>query len=410
MTPAFFSVISLDEALRLISLFPTMETEKQPVSEALHRILAESAVAGEDVPGFDRSTRDGFALRAKDTFGASESASPLFTLVGRIKTGDHPPFSIGPGQAAAIATGAMLPQGADSVVMIEDTTPIDDSLAEIHKSVAPGTHVIRKGDDARPGQLLLAQGKRLRPQDLGFLAGSGFTAVRVFKKPVIAILSTGDEVRPPESRLNPGEIRDINTRTLAAMVSEQGAVPLELPIAKDDEATLLQALQQALDASDVVLVSGGSSVGTLDFAPRAIAALPDTTILAHGLAIRPGKPTLIARAGNKPLIGLPGHAASAAIIFQVLVKPLIRRITGEKGIRPEERPFTARLSRNIASVMGRADYVRVAIQDEENPPLAVPMLGEAGLIRTLVEAQGLVCVPRDTEGLLQDSSVTVYPL
>ncbi|MDY0163966.1 gephyrin-like molybdotransferase Glp [Desulfobotulus sp.] len=410
MKHAFFSVISLDEALALLSGFSLLETEKCPVSQALHRILAEEAIAREAVPDFNRSTRDGFAVRARDTFGASENASPLFSIVGRVPMGKVPDFTLGPGQTATIATGAMLPQGADSVVMVEDTTPIDAGLVEIHRSVAPGSHVIQKGDDARQGQVLLSPGRRLKPQDLGFLSGAGVTAVQVRRQPRIAILSTGDEIRPPESPLQPGEIRDINTRTLAAMVAEQGGIPLEKDIVPDKEEALHHALTQALLESDLILVSGGSSVGTRDYAPRVIAKLPEAAILAHGLAIRPGKPTLIARVGEKALIGLPGHAASAALIFHVLVRPLIRHITGETAPRSEERPFMARLSRNLSSVQGRADYIRVRILDEKEGPVAEPLLGEAGLIRTLVEAQGLICIPRDTEGLLKDSPVTVHPL
>ncbi|TWI76920.1 molybdopterin molybdochelatase [Desulfobotulus alkaliphilus] len=410
MIHAFFSVISLEDALKLIHRFPRIQKEKISVCKCLHRIAAEDILAKETVPPFSRSTRDGFALRAKDSFGASESASPLFIIKGRVSMGEAPDFFIESGEAAAIATGAMLPEGADSVIMIEDTSPVDEGLVEVHRSVAPGTHVIRQGDDARPGQRLLPHGKRLRPQDLGFLAGAGTTEIMVYRQPVIAVLSTGDEIRPPESPLRPGEIRDINTRTLSAMIEEQGGIALEMPIVPDDEKALRKALSDALNRADMVLVSGGSSVGTLDFAPRAIAGLDHAEILAHGLAVRPGKPTLIARCGEKPLIGLPGHAASAAVIFQILVKPLIRHITGEKGIRPEERPFSARISRNMASVMGRADYIRVAIEEENKGPVAVPVPGEAGLIRTLVEASGLVCIPKDTEGLLKDSPVTVYPL
>ena len=402
----FFKLISPSDFVALFTDFAPLGSETVPLTAARGRILAEELVSNEALPPFSRSTMDGYAVRATDTFGCSESETALLTVIGEIAMGaSGQPLSLRPGQAARIWTGGELPQKADAVVMVEYTQPFDEETVAIFRPVAPGENIIRAGEDYTSGTVVLDRGSRLRPQDLGVLSGLGITSIPVYRRPRVAILSTGDELVPAEQTPPPGKIRDINSTTLAALVEETGGIALLHGICGDDFDRMLAVCKQALDDADILLLSGGSSVGQRDFTQRVFAAMPDSQMLVHGVSVRPGKPTILARQGNKALFGLPGHVASALVVFHCFVRPLLRQYSG-LGATLGLRTVEAITAQQIPSVIGREDYVRVRLtpQDNGEPPLATPVYGKSGLLNPLVRADGLLPIGRDVEGL--DRGVT----
>jgi molybdopterin molybdotransferase len=404
----FLRAVDLEEACAHARTFPVLASHEVPLAASHGRVLGADFVAAADLPGFRRSTVDGYAVRASSTFGATESAPALLTLVGSVEMGVRAELTVGPGQAARILTGGMVPTGADAVVMVEHTEPIDQNTIEVTRALAPQQHVIEPAEDVGAGDTLLARGTRLRPQELGLLAALGCPEISVFARPRVAIFSTGDEVVPLEARPSPGQIRDVNSYTLSAMVERAGGIPRPLGIIGDDFETLLASCRAALLEADVMLLSGGSSVGSRDLTLAVLAALPDSRVLFHGVAIQPGKPTLLADVGGKAVWGLPGHVASAMVVFHVLVRHHLEHISGARPARAVRVP--ARLSRNVASVHGRRDYVRVRLEERDGQLWAVPILGKSGLIRTMVEADGLITIERDSEGLEQGAPVLVEQL
>lgn len=401
----FFKVMDIDAVLALRTDFPLMGHEPVSLENALGRVLVEDFIAADDIPGFDRATMDGYAVCAASTFGASEANPAYLTVVGSVVMGQSPDHRVGPGQASRIATGGMLPAGADSVVMVEHTGRLDDRTIEVYRSVAPGQHMVAKDEDAARGEVLLAAGCRLRPQEIGLLAACGITAITAFKPPRVGIISTGDEVVPVAATPKSGQVRDVNTHTLAALIRQAGGVPICYGIVKDRFEALLDACRQAMSEADMILISGGSSVGTRDLTVQVLSALPQSQILVHGLSISPGKPTILARCENKVFWGLPGHVASAMVVFKVMVRPFIAHIGGWRTARPVV--VGARLSRNVASAQGRVDFVRVKLSDREGRKWAEPVLGASGLIRTMVLADGLIAIDRNCEGLEQGAEVQV---
>jgi len=401
----FFRVVDLCEAQVRADRFAVVAAERVGLAGGLGRVLASDFVAGVDLPGFRRSTMDGYAVCASSTFGASDSAPALLTVVGEIEMGTRAGVDVVRGEAARILTGGMVPPGADAVVMVEHTEPIDETTIEVTRAVAPRQNVIEAADDVGRGDRLLSRGARLRPQELGLLAAQGVTEVEVFARPVVAVISTGDEVVPIEDAPEPGQIRDVNTYTLSGMVERAGGLPRPLGIVRDDFDTLLSTCGSALADADAVLLSGGSSVGSRDLTLEVLEALPDSEVLLHGVAIKPGKPTILADVGGKAFWGLPGHVASAMVVFHVLVRPFLERIAGARPVPTIHVP--ARLSRNVASVHGRRDFVRVRLEERDGERFAVPVLGKSGLIRTMVEAEGLIEIDRDAEGLDEGAEVRV---
>ncbi len=404
----FFEVVTLAEAAAHDRRFAVVGAEEVDLGAALGRVLAGDIVADADLPGFARSTMDGYAVVAASTFGASESQPALLEVVGSIEMGTAAAVAVGPGQAVGILTGGMMAPGSDAVVMVEHTEVIDDTTIEVVRAVAPTQNVIAADDDVACGETVLQVGTRLRAQEVGVLAALGHAQVMLYRQPRVAIISTGDEVVDVDVAPRAGQIRDVNSHTLAALVVEAGAVAVRLGIVGDDFDQLLSTCQSALADNDMVLLSGGSSVGARDLTIDVLRALPLAEVLVHGVAIRPGKPTILADVGGKALWGLPGHVASAMVVFRVLVRGFIERIAGLGAAAP--RRTRARLSRNLASVHGRRDHVRVAIEERDGELWAIPVLGKSGLIRTMVRADGLVEIATDSEGLDQGSEVWVYPV
>lgn len=405
----FFETTDLEKVFEYISFFPQVATDLVPLPEITGRILAVDIVSDRNLPDFARATMDGYAVRAASTYGASEGNPAYLVVKGTVAMGESPRFSIGPGEAARISTGGMLPSGTDSVIMIEHTGPIDDVTIEVYRSVAPGQHQIEKGEDFKKGETILSAGQRLRPQETGLLAAFGIKQVRVFQQPVIGIISTGDEVIPIDESPKAGQIRDINSYTLSSLVKEAGGVPMVFGIVGDDFDALLDKCTQAFTRTDMTLISGGSSVGSRDFTIEVFSSLPDATILFHGIPISPGKPTILADVRHKPFWGLPGHVVSAMIVFTVIVRPFIERIAGLSPKRLSHFRIPATLTRNISSAQGRTDYIRVRLTERNGVFWAEPVLGKSGLINTMVKADGLIEIGIHTEGLDKGAAVEVIP-
>jgi len=405
----FFNVETIEAVLAHAPAFTPVESETVALAEALGRVLTEDIYSDVDIPDFDRSTMDGFAVKAASTFGASEANPAYLNVCGQIKMGARPDFTVHAGEAAKISTGGMLPEGADSVIMVEHTDQLDDTTIEVYRSVAPGQHVIEKGEDIRTSSPALVKGTRIRPQEAGLLAACGKTEIEVFRRPMVGILSTGDEVVPVDRVPADGQIRDINAHSLSGQVLEAGGVPVNFGIVKDNRDDLMEKCRQALQLTDMVMISGGSSVGARDFTVDVLAGLPDTGILVHGISISPGKPTILASSGGKAFWGLPGHAVSAMVVFAVVVRPFLDRICG-LAVTQRRFPVQATLSRNLASAQGRVDYVRVRLFTENGAILAEPILGKSGLINTMVKADGLIAIGMNTEGLDKGAIVEVLPL
>jgi molybdopterin molybdotransferase len=353
---------------------------------------------------------DGFAVKGSSTFGASEGNPAFITVKGTVAMGESSNLTIGPGEAVRISTGGMLPKGADSVVMVEHTETIDETTIEVSRSVAPGQNMVEIGEDLKDGETILTRGRKIRPQEAGLLSALGKQSVAVYKKPVIGIISTGDEVVPLNETPGPGQIRDINTYTLSALAQESGAAAYPFGIVRDDYNTLVSICSQALARCDMILVSGGSSVGARDFTIEVISAMEDSRVLFHGVSISPGKPTILATIQRKAFWGLPGHVVSAMIVFSRIVKPFVHHISGYARSDAQELRFEARLNRNVASSQGRVDFLRVRLFKEKGILWAEPILGKSGLINTMVKANGLIEIGMNTEGLDKGAKVEVIPL
>jgi molybdopterin molybdotransferase len=405
----FFKVKSLDEVLSLTREFDPADAQTVDTREAFSRILAEDVTAPRDMPGFRRATMDGFAVNASATFGASESTPAWLEIQGTVLMGQVPDFELAPGKAAGISTGGMLPKGADAVVMVEHTQTIDDTSVEIYKSVAPLQHVIDASEDFASGDVVLASGTFIRPQEAGLAAGMGFTTLPVHRVPVVGIISTGDEIIPIDQDPAPGRIRDINSYALSGFVQEAHAHVIQYGIVKDDPDQLRKVCEKALEQTDMVLISGGSSVGTRDYTVAVLSALPDTQILVHGMSVSPGKPTILAKSGTKPVWGLPGQVVSAMVVMKMVVIPFLQRIQGCRVPKPLVR-VPAKLTRNVASAQGRRDFVRVMLETGETGLTAKPVLGKSGLIRTMVLADGLLDIGENLEGLEKDTVTQVILL
>lgn len=418
----FLNVVGRAEFCALLASFAPLGAEAVPLASALGRVLAAELPAPEDLPQTARASMDGYALAAKSVFGASEGNPAYADCVADLRIdwsaaeGQGGAFRLESGQCARIPTGGTLPEGADAVVMVEHTDLLAGkkhaSVVEIRKTVAPGENVMLRGEDVRRGEAALPAGRILRAQDVGLLAALGQTTVSVGRRPRVGILSTGDELVPVDETPKPGQIRDVNTQAIACLVAEAGGSPVALGIIPDDLPRLTQALALALADCDVVLLSGGSSIGARDHSVAAMLAQPGAEILAHGVAMSPGKPTILARAGAKAIIGLPGQVTSAQVVQTVLVTPFLRHLSGRtEALSASPPPFVAELARNIAGRPGREDFVRVRLEARPGlPPLAHPVLGKSGLLKTLLAADGLIAVPAEAEGLYKGALAPVWPL
>ncbi|MBZ5497510.1 MAG: molybdopterin molybdotransferase MoeA [Acidobacteriia bacterium] len=407
--PEFLKVITSDQFVERLGCFPRLASERVSLGASLRRVLAEDVVATEDLPERARSTVDGYAVHAVDTFGASDSMPALLEVVAAVEMGTMPDFAIRAGQAAHIPTGGFLPAGADAVVMVEYTNPAGGNRVEVTRPLTVGTNVLEKGEDVKAGESVIRAGRALRPQELGLLAALGVTHVRVYRRPRVAVISTGDEVVPIDRTPKPGQIRDANTYSISALVRAVDGEPKSFDIVPDDGAMLGGALENGLAQADIVVVSGGSSVGTRDLMVDVVAALPGVEVRAHGVAIRPGKPTLLARQKGKAIFGLPGHPVSALIVAQAFLAPFLKYLQGgrlEKG--PLGQRVKAVLSTSIHSTVGLEEFVRVFLEEASDGGFfAQPVFGKSGMLSTMVKASGIVVVPMHVEGFAQGEVVEV---
>lgn len=394
-----------EEVLRIIEkeFSPLDRRESIPLERALGRVLAEDVAARAYVPDFDRSTVDGFALRAADSFGCSDALPALLRLSGEVRMGHPAPAPLEPGCCVYVPTGGAIPPGADCVVMVEHSERYGDGTVGILQPGAPGRNLIFRGDDVFPGKLLLRAGRVLEPQDLGALAALGVTEIPVRPRLRIAVLSTGDELVPPETEPGPGQVRDVNGPMLAALLRAFGAEPLCLGIVPDREELLRETVFDALADCDGLLLSGGSSAGVKDAACSIIRSFGE--LLLHGIAMKPGKPTILGKAGNKALIGLPGHPVAAYFVAKLFVLPLLARLEG-RSLRAF--PVHAALSESLNANHGRMQITACRLEETDSGLKAVPIRSKSGLITQLAGADGYFIIDRDCEGLPRDAAVDVY--
>ncbi len=411
MATELFDVVSPETALaRLLEAgLPEPRVETVPLSAAAGRVSAQPVRAPESSPSFDRSLMDGFAVRASDTFGATESLPAALTVIGEVPMGAPPTKDIAPGEAMVIHTGGMLPPGGDAVVMVEHTEWIDDRMIEVMRPVAARDAVIRRGDDVAEGAVIFPRGTRLRSQDLGGLAALGVPHVSVAQAPIVGLIATGDEVVPPHQTPEPGEVRDVNSTTLTVEVERAGGVARAYGIVPDARAALATVARDALRECDIVVVSAGSSISARDHTADVIGSLGSPGILAHGLALKPGKPSIVALADGTPVFGLPGNPVSALVVFDLLVAPTIRRLQGAPAASPAS-PLRVRLARNVASTAGRLDFIPTRLTERDGCLWAEPIFGASNLIFTLVRADALVRIPADANGLQAGAFVDIRPL
>jgi len=327
-------------------------------------------------------------------------------VIGEVPMGRFFEGMVGPAQAAVVYTGGMIPPGTDAVVMVERTQKLDATNIEVLRAVAPGENVLTIGEDVKEGEPLFDVGHVFRPQDLGGLMALGITRMQVAAAPRVAIISTGDEVVPPEDTPGPGQVRDVNTYTIAGLVARTGGIPLRKGIIKDEYDSLLSAARTAMETADILVISAGSSVSTRDLTADVVNELGKPGVLVHGVAVRPGKPTILGICNGKPVIGLPGNPVSAMVVAGLFLTPLLWRMRGLAN-PPAQRRETARLTHNVSSVPGREDYVQVRLVERESQLWAEPVFGKSNLIYTLVKAEGMVCVPLDSNGLHKGEFVNV---
>lgn len=394
----FLSLVTVDEAVAAArGAAVLLPGETVTVEEASGRVLAADAVAAEDIPGFSRSVVDGYAVTAADTTGASEAMPAFFTLAGRVRMGEEGMAQAGRGQCTYIPTGGAMPPGTNAVAMVEYAEELGDEVL-VKTPVAAGENVISRGEDFVKGEVVLHAGRRITPRDMGVLAATGNARVSVRKRPTVGIISTGNELVPPEVSPGPGMVRDANSYLCAGFVETRGGMAVTYGIVPDDLESLREALDRAVAACDMVMISGGSSKDARDNTAAVIAELGE--VLIHGIALSPGKPTIIGKINGKPVLGLPGHPASAFVVLTAIAGEVLFAMTGEDRA---ERTVTATLTQNISSARGREDYVRVVLEGRK----VTPVFGKSGLLNTLVQSSGIVRVPASREGLETGEAVEV---
>lgn len=398
------NTIPPEEAFAIMeqALLRRCDPETVPLDRARGRALFQPIKSQEFIPGFDRSTVDGYAVRASDTFGCSAAIPAILPLEEEISMGESAPRRLTPGTCAPIPTGGAVPPGADAVVMLEYTEDYGDGTIGVSKPAVPGGNIIFRGDDLHPGDTVLPAGRLLTPQDIGTLAAMGAAEVSVFRRPVVGILSTGDELVPVEAVPKAGQVRDVNSFMLQAMMESTGALTRRYDIVPDQEALLLDALDQALLDCDMVLISGGTSAGSKDAARRIIESRGD--VLFHGIAMKPGKPTLLGRVEDKLVFGLPGHPAAAFFVAHLFVRPLLARLSGRTL-----QSFTvpAVLEEPVSANHGRAQYIGVRLTQQEGVWRALPIHSKSGLITSVSASDGYFCIPRDREGAAAGETVSI---
>lgn len=406
-------LITVEKALEiLLSYAPLLKRPDEillPINDSYGLITSRDINSPENLPSFNRSTVDGFAVNSADTFGATESFPAYLNIKAEILMGEEPQFKLEKGEIAKIATGGMLPEGADSVVMLEHTQRVDEKMIEVLKPVSPGENVIQIGEDAMKGECIIRSGHRLRPQDAGALAGLGITDAWVYKKPLVSVISTGDEIVPPDKPVRPGQVRDINSYTLTGLILNAGGIPVKKGLFIDKYEIIKDVVEDSLRNSYMVLITGGSSVGTKDLTAKIINDMGKPGVLFHGVSLKPGKPMIGGVVDNIPIFGLPGHPAAVNVCFEIFIRPVLEIQSGvnEKRFDRGKRTIQARIARNISSGPGREEHIGVTLEERNGELWAVPLLGKSGLITTLTKADGTAVIPLRKLGVQEGEIVEV---
>jgi molybdopterin molybdotransferase len=372
-------LISVEDALKLLfqhSPFKRAKENNLPIEESYGMIISRDIVSPEDLPAFSRSTVDGFAVNSADTFGATDSLSSYLVIKDEILMGEKPDFELKKGEAARIATGGMLPEGADSVVMLEHTQQVDEKMIEVVKPIAPGENVIQAGEDAKPS---------------------------------VSIISTGDEIVPADKPIKPGQVRDINSYTLSGLILNAKGIPVNKGIFSDAYEIIRDVVEESLRNSDMVLITGGSSVGTKDMTAQVINDMGKPGVLFHGVSLKPGKPMIGGIADGIPIFGLPGHPAAVNVCFEIFIKPVLEIQSGlsEDRFKNKKRIIKARIAKNISSSPGREEHIGVSLEERNGEIWALPILGKSGLITTLTRADGTAVIPLRKLGIQEGEFVEV---
>lgn len=398
------SVAQVQDTIASLLKGKPMQVEEVSLLEGRGRIMAKPVTSPHDVPEFNRSTVDGFAVKAEDTFGANEGIPAMLTKRGEVYMGQEAEVEVGPGECVYVSTGGMLPQGANAMVMVEYVEHLDDTTLLVQQSVSPGANVLRKGEDLEKGETIFDRGHMLRPQDIGLLAGMGFQQVPVYAPLKVAVISTGDELISPEETLTPGKIIDMNTYSLSAALEEDGFQVVGRSVVKDHMETLQQTLRDYMKKADVILVSGGSSMGEYDITKKAVDSMGAPGALVHGMSVKPGKPTIVGMAEGVLMIGLPGQPVSALVVYHLLMKPLLKGLTGNDKIIPA---VVGELTVNIPSAPGREHYVMVTFEEENRHVRVSPQHGKSGMLSMMGRSQGMIKIPVNQEGLSKGGMVKV---
>lgn len=404
----FFNVVSVQEAkAKLLEVFKDYKFEMEEISilECTDRVLAEDILSNINVPEFNRSTVDGFAIKSKDSHGASESIPSLLNILGEVRMGELSSHNIKSGETVYVPTGGMIPEGADAMVMIENTEKLDESTLMIYKSISFGTNVILKGDDIKVGEIALKVGRKITPEVIGVLATLGISKVRVYKRPKFYIISTGDEIIDLEEELELGKIRDINSYTLYSLIINLGGEVVGKNIVKDDYELLRSEAEKAIEIADVVLISGGSSVGTRDYTDKVINSFNGKGVFVHGISIKPGKPTIIGEVEGKLMIGLPGHPVSSIMVFKAIVEYYIKQKLNVVDYVPKTR---ATIDFNFPSSSGRETYQMVKLKEEDGKTYAIPSFGKSGMISLLSNSDGYIVIKSHEEGVYKGEERDVF--
>lgn len=379
--------------------------EEVDLKEASGRIVYDDVYASFDVPEFNRSTVDGYAIKTKDTYGVSDSLPVFLDVIDSVEMGRVAKKPLKGGQAIYVPTGGMIPEGADGVIMIEHIENLDENTIAVYRSVAPGEGMIFQGEDIKEKDLLLKKGKKLTAHDIGALAAMGLNNIRVFKKPRVAIISTGDEIVPPREKIEMGQIRDINTYSLGAQIENLGGQVTQRLLLKDSYQVIKENLESIIADNDIVLISGGSSVGIKDVTAQVIDDLGEPGVFVHGVAVKPGKPTIIGKIGNTAVFGLPGHPVSAMLICRVFVGYLLKEMLCMD--RMDEIYQEAITHENIHSAPGKETYQMVELQEKDGKIYAQPVYGKSGAISTLTRSDGFIKIQENTEGINKGDKVLV---
>lgn len=407
--PEFLELLPPPSALSrlLANLSAQPQSEMIATQHALGRVTSSAILAPHPLPSFPRSTVDGYAVRAADTYGASETLPAYLSVCGEVPMGAAVSYTLEPGSCALIHTGGMLPGAADAVVMVEFTQSARPEEVEILRAVAVGENVLKVGEDVIAGQEVIPAGIHIRAAEIGGLMALGLTSVAVARPPSVGIISTGDEVIPPDQALGLGQVRDVNAYTLSALVRAAGGVPVLYGIIPDQAGNLQSVAKRALLECDLVVITAGSSASTRDLTADVINELGEPGVLVHGVNVRPGKPTILGVCQNKAVIGLPGNPVSALVIASLFVIPVVEALLGlaQKHIHPR---VPARLAVNLASQAGREDWIAVKLVEDDNGLSAEPIFGKSNLIFTLARADGLVRIPPDANGLPAGEPVDVW--